>query len=85
MDYSRAFQSRVVVTGDTMSPVIVVASFRNPSVRVARVAGPTGTTSATGRPYRVTRTGRPVQRTRSITDRHWALNFEIGMASMSGP
>jgi hypothetical protein len=38
--------------------------------------------SATGLPNRVTRSGRPVRRTRSNVARHVALNFEIGMDSM---
>ena len=37
--------------------------------------------SATGRPNRVMRNGRPVLRTRSSAARHVALNFEIGIAS----
>jgi hypothetical protein len=40
--------------------------------------------SAMGFPKRVTRSGRPVRRTRSSVARQVALNFEIAMVSMSG-
>ena len=39
-----------------------------------------GTTSATGCPNRVTRTGAPVRRTSSSTARHVALNLEIAIS-----
>jgi YD repeat-containing protein len=44
------------------------------------VSGDGGTTSATGLPNRVMRTGRLVFRTCSRTARHVALNFEIGVS-----
>jgi hypothetical protein len=44
------------------------------------VSGRVGTTSATGRPNRVTRTGAPVRRTSSRTAKHVALNLEIAIS-----
>ncbi len=46
------------------------------------VRGRAGTTSATGRPNRVTRTGAPVFRTSSRTARHVALNLDIAISRM---
>ena len=44
------------------------------------VSGLAGTTSATGRPNRVTRTGSPVRRTPSRTAKQVALNLEIAIS-----
>jgi hypothetical protein len=54
-------------------------SFAHPN-QEDTVSGRVGTTSATGRPNRVTRTGAPVRRTSSRTAKHVALNFEIGIS-----
>jgi hypothetical protein len=56
----------------------------NPSARFAGDTGDDGTTSATGLPNRVMRTGRFVFLTCSITAKHVALNFEIGISFMLG-
>ncbi len=55
-----------------------------PSHSGCRPSGDGGTMSATGFPKRVTRSARPVRRTRSRVARQVALNFEIGMDSMPG-
>ena len=54
----------------------------NPSARFSRGSGDGGTTSATGLPNRVMRTGRFVFLTCSRTAKHVALNFEIGISFM---
>src|SRR5882757_8540357 len=54
-------------------------SFMQPSQEVA-LTGRGGTTSATGFPNRVIRTGAPVRRTSSRTPKHVALNLEIAIS-----
>jgi hypothetical protein len=53
--------------------------FAHPSQEES-LSGLVGTTSATGRPNRVTRTGAPVRRTSSRTAKHVALNLEIAIS-----
>jgi len=53
--------------------------FAHPS-QEETVFGLAGTTSATGRPNRVTRTGAPVRRTPSRTAKQVALNLEIAIS-----
>src|ERR1017187_7682377 len=62
-----------------MSPEISMECLAHPSQEDA-VSGLVGTTSATGRPNRVTRTGAPVRRTSSRTAKHVALNLEIAIS-----
>jgi hypothetical protein len=62
-----------------MSPEISMECFAHPS-QEDTVSGVVGTTSATGRPNRVTRTGAPVRRTSSRTAKHVALNLEIAIS-----
>src|ERR1017187_5569621 len=62
-----------------MSPEISMECFAHPSQEES-VSGLVGTTSATGRPNRVTRTGAPVRRTSSRTAKHVALNLEIAIS-----
>jgi hypothetical protein len=56
--------------------------FEHPS-QEGTVSGLVGTTSATGRPNRVTRMGAPVRRTSSRTAKHVTLNLEIAMSRIS--
>src|SRR5258708_517421 len=68
--------------GPTMSPTISISPFIQPNQALACVfAG--GTISATGLPNRVTRTGLRVRPTSLSTDRHVALNLEIGISRIS--
>jgi hypothetical protein len=69
-------------TGPTISPVISKVPFIDPS-HDAFLGGRDGTTSATGLPKRVIRTGVPVRRTSSTTARHVALNLETAISRMS--
>ena len=62
-----------------MSPEISTECFAHPS-QEDTVSGVVGTTSATGRPNLVTRTGAPVRRTSSRTAKHVALNLEIAIS-----
>src|ERR1039458_1835875 len=62
-----------------MSPEISMECFAHPSQEES-LPGLVGTTSATGRPNRVTRTGAPVRRTSSRTAKHVALNLEIAIS-----
>src|ERR1039457_35212 len=62
-----------------MSPEISMECFAHPSQEES-LSGLVGTTSATGRPNRVTRTGAPVRRTSSRTAKHVALNLEIAIS-----
>ena len=62
-----------------MSPEISTECFAQTS-QEDNVSGLVGTTSATGRPNLVTRTGAPVRRTSSRTARHVALNLEIAIS-----
>src|ERR1039457_6546746 len=64
-----------------MSPEISMECRAHPSQEDS-VSGLVGTTSATGRPNRVTRTGAPVRRTSSRTAKHVALNLEIAISRM---
>src|ERR1019366_7848467 len=66
-------------TGWVMSPEISMEFFAHPS-QEDTVTGQAGTTSATGRPNRVTRTGAPVRRTSSRTAKYVALNLEIAIS-----
>jgi hypothetical protein len=62
-----------------MSPKISTEPLAQPSQEDA-VFGLAGTTSATGRPNLVTRTGAPVRRTFSRTSKQVALNLEIAIS-----
>src|SRR5271165_4274106 len=62
-----------------MLPEISMLSFAHPS-QLDTALGAAGTTSATGRPNRVTRTGAPVRRTSSKTAKQVALNLEIAIS-----
>ena len=64
-----------------MSPTILPAAAMLPSARFLGGSTFGATTSAIGRPKRVTLNGRPVKRTRSSAARQVALNFEIGIES----
>src|SRR5690348_1140849 len=70
------------MTGETMSPRILIESRIEPMI----VAGSTdtfgGTTSTMGLPWRVTRIGSFVLETRSMTAVHFALNSETGISFM---
>src|ERR1035441_8853869 len=65
-----------------MSPEISTESLAHPS-QEDTVSGLAGTTSATGRPNLVTRTGAPVRRTSSSTAKHVALNLEIAISCIT--
>ncbi|HXA19807.1 MAG TPA: hypothetical protein VN380_22680 [Thermoanaerobaculia bacterium] len=54
----------------------------NPNARLSSGSADGGTTSATGLPNRVMRTGRFVFLTCSRTAEHVTLNFEIGISFM---
>src|SRR5580658_2484184 len=62
-----------------MSPGISTEFFAHPSQDDTGF-GLAGTTSATGRPNLATRTGAPVRRTSSRTDKYFALNLEIAIS-----
>src|ERR1700688_2764347 len=66
-----------------MSPLIRIEFFIDPihDERSSTEVG--GTTSATGFPKRVTRIGFFVERTRSSTARHLALNSEMAISCMA--
>src|SRR5882724_11692831 len=68
-----------------MSPRISTVPFNEPIHLLLSTAGPGGTTSATGLPWRVTRMGSRVLRTCSSRARHLALNSEIGTSIMVPP
>jgi hypothetical protein len=57
----------------------------NPSILFCSVSGEGGTTSATGFPNRVIRSGFFVCRTRSSKARHFALNSEMATSSIGNP
>ena len=61
-----------------MSPVILIVFFIDPIQALRSSTAVGGTTSATGLPKRVMRMVFWVERTRSITARHLALNSEYG-------
>src|ERR1700687_3129963 len=71
--------------GETMSPTISKEFFIDPiqDERFSTDVG--GTTSATGFPNRVMRIGFFVERTRSITARHLALNSEVLVSCIAFP
>src|SRR5208282_1170037 len=73
------------MAGETMSPLILIEFFIDPihDERSSTEVG--GTTSATGFPKRVTRIGFLVERTRSSTARHLALNSEMAISCMPFP
>src|SRR5664280_2423096 len=74
-----AFQPSNAPIGPTISSETSILSLMHPS-QDPLVAARAGTTSATGFPKRVTRTGLRVRLTSSITARHVALNFEIAIS-----
>jgi hypothetical protein len=55
----------------------------SPSFLLGYFVGVSGTISATGFPYLVTRIGLRVLRTRSITDKQVTLNLEAAISSMT--
>src|ERR1041385_612747 len=71
------------ITGEIMSPSISISPAIEPIHSVRSFMGEGATTSATGFPKRVIRTGFRVLRTRSKIDRHLALNSEIEISSMT--
>src|ERR1700674_3445263 len=77
---SHSFSS---LAGETISPTISKDCFIDPihDERSSTEVG--GTTSATGFPNRVTRIGFFVERTRSSTARHLALNSEMAISCMA--
>src|SRR5258708_11746995 len=77
-----AFQSSKLPVGPTMSPRIFTEPAMLPSQLLRRGFGVGGTTSATGSPKRVTRTGMRVLRTCSRMPRHLALNSEMATSFM---
>ena len=77
---SHSFSS---TTGDTISPVIFILPFKQPS-QVFDLGGGGGMTSAMGSPFRVMRMEFPVFLTLSRSRRHVALNFEMGMVFSMG-
>src|SRR5882762_7417750 len=66
-----------------MSPVILIEFFIDPIHDERSSIGVGGTTSATGFPNRVTRIGFFVERTRSRTARHLALNSEMAISCIT--
>jgi len=66
-----------------MSPAILAPPANEPNQCAGRGGTGGGTTSATGSPKRVTRTGLRVLRTRSKTAKQVALNAEIEIVSIS--
>src|ERR1017187_5430113 len=68
-----------------MSPKICIVSFMEPIQAPPPASGEGGTTSATGFPKRVIRSGFLVCRTRSSRARHFALNSEMATSSMGNP
>src|SRR5438270_12542816 len=71
------------MTGATMSPRIFISPFMEPIHFTVEAVGDDGTTSATGFPKRVIRIGRWVLRTLSSSARHFALNSEMAISSMT--
>ncbi len=65
-----------------MSPVIFIVFFIDPIQASRSTTAVGGTTSATGLPNRVIRTGFFVARTCSSTARHLALNSEMAISCM---
>src|ERR1035437_4091864 len=76
----RTSHSSSSVAGETMSPVILIEFFIDPIQALRSSTAVGGTTSATGLPKRVMRMGFLVERTRSITARHLALNSEMAIS-----
>src|ERR1700688_2190803 len=66
-----------------MSPLILIEFFIDPIQDERSSTEVGGTTSATGFPKRVTRIGVFVDRTRSSTARHLALNSEMAISCMA--
>src|ERR1700694_5228926 len=77
---SHSFSS---LAGEMMSPTISKECFIDPIQDERSSTEVGGTTSATGFPKRVTRIGFFVERTRSITARHFALNSEMAISCMA--
>src|SRR5260370_24850713 len=73
----RTSHSLSSLAGETMSPTISKECFIDPIQDERSSTEVGGTTSATGFPKRVTRIGFFVERTRSSTARHLALNSEM--------
>src|ERR1041385_5315482 len=77
-----ASQSLSSLAGETMSPTMRPVPAKEPSQSCDFGSGGGGTTSATGLPKRVIKTGFFVRRTRSTTARQVALNFDMAIFSM---
>jgi hypothetical protein len=69
-------------TGETMSPQIFPLRLKEPSQEAFFSGGGAGLIIAMGLPRLVTITGLPVRFTFSITAKHVALNFDMGIMSM---
>ncbi len=65
-----------------ISPRIIPLPAMHPIQSARRAGGEGGTSSATGFPNRVIRTGLPVFRTCSTTDKQVALNLETAISSI---
>ena len=76
-------QSSGSVVGEITSPMYKIDPAMSPSRLFGYFGADSGTISATGFPYRVTRIGLRVLRTRSITDKQVILNFEAAISSIT--
>src|SRR5437660_2826480 len=83
--HREASQSSQLPVGPTMSPMILPVPTMDPSCLPVAFPGEGGTTSATGLPKRVTRTGLRVLRTSSRMPRHLALNTEMAISFTLSP
>src|SRR5258708_465346 len=81
----RTSDSHSSFAGEPMSPKISTASFIDPIQAERSGTDDGGITSATGVPWRVMQIGFLVLRTRSSTARHFALNSEIAISSITSP
>src|SRR5215470_8032447 len=78
----RASTSSRSITGETMSPRILMEFRMDPNRAARSTTRAAGTTSATGLPWRVMRMGCFVFSTRSRSARHFALNTEMATSCM---